>query len=70
MTSRQQIIRANKLRDIIKEHGRIHKYDLINKANMSISTYEKIKPWFEFTFPDFVRYDRTTLEWEWIVKEN
>lgn len=59
----------NKLFEIIKKHRRINKYDLMDEARISISTYEKIKPWIEHKFPNFVKYDQKTKGWLWIVEE-
>lgn len=67
MTSRSMYIHAERFKQIIKGAGRIHKYDLIEAARISLSLYEKLKPWFEYRFRDFVNYDRSTKEWEWIA---
>jgi len=66
MTTRLQFQRANHLMRIIKLHKRIHKYDLMEEAKISISTYEKIKPWLEYKFSDFIKYEKSTKEWVWI----
>ena len=63
---------ANKLLDVIKkhEHG-IHKFDLMDDPNVkiSISVYEKIKPWFEHRYVLSVRYDKKTQVWTPIKSE-
>ena len=41
----------------------------MNEAKISISTYEKIKPWLEHKFSTFVKYEKTTKEWVWLVEE-
>ena len=55
------------MKEIICERKRIHKFALINELKISLSYYEKLKPWFEYTFPDFARYDRATKEWVCIL---
>ena len=55
---------GNRIKQIIKEAGTIHKYDLIEQARISLSTYEKLKPWIEYRFSDFVSYDKTTKMWK------
>ena len=41
----------------------------MDEAKISISTYEKIKPWLEHKFSEFVKYEKTTKEWFWLVEE-
>ena len=60
---------GNKIKEIIKEAGEIHKFDLIEQARISLSTYEKLKPWIEYRFSDFVSYNRETKMWKWEVEE-
>ena len=69
MTNRFQYQRADLLKRIIRKHKRIHKYDLMEEAKISISTYEKHKPWLEYRFSDFIIYEKSTKEWVWIAKE-
>ena len=69
MTNRLQYQRADHLKRIIHLQKRIHKYDLMEEAKISISTYEKIKPWLEYKFSDFIKYEKSTKEWVWIAEE-
>lgn len=55
-------IRGNRALSIIKQ-GSIHKFDLISKLGMSLSSYEKFKPWFEHTYRETVMYDIQTKKW-------
>lgn len=41
----------------------------MDEAKISISTYEKIKPWLEHKFSTFVKYEKTTKEWFWLIEE-
>ena len=60
---------ANRMKQIIIQEKRIHKYDLINLLGISVSYYEKIKPWFEHTFSAYAKYDRETKEWKCMLDE-
>jgi len=70
MTSRSMYSRANRIKEIIKSEKTIHKYDLMDRARISMSTYEKIKPWLEYRFADFFSYDKEKKTWNWMVEEN
>ena len=59
----------NRMVDIIKSNGDIHKFDLIEKSEISLSTYEKLKPWLEHRSKEIVRYDKSTKKWISIVYE-
>ena len=60
MQSRAMHSHGNRIKEIIRAAGEIHKYKLIELAGISLSTYEKLKPWILWKFPDFVSYDRKT----------
>ena len=70
MGSRSMHQKANQMKEIIKREKRLHKYALMNELKISPSYYEKIKPWFEYTFSDFARYDRSTKEWFCTLEED
>ncbi len=63
MTTRQMYYHANRIKEIVKQHGKIHKFDLVEQARISLSSYEKLKPWIEYRFGDFVSYNKMTKEW-------
>ena len=67
MPSRAMHSHGNRIKEIIRAADEIHKYELIELAGISLSTYEKLKPWLLWRFPDFVSYDRTTMIWKWEV---
>jgi len=60
--SRMNHLRAERTIKRLQE-GPIQKYDLINFLGISISTYEKWKPWFEHTYFCWVKYDKETKRW-------
>jgi hypothetical protein len=53
---------------LIRKHGTIHKFELIRKAGMSLSVYEKISPFIKFHFED-IEYNRKTGVWSQIKEE-
>ena len=67
MSSKSMYHHAKRIMEIIERHGEIHKFDLIEEARISLSLYEKLKPWIEYKFADFVTYDKTTKKWKWIA---
>jgi len=67
MATKSMYLHANRIIEIIKLEGEIHKFDLIEQARISLSLYEKLKPWIEYRFADFVTYDKTTKKWKWIA---
>lgn len=58
-----------RVKEIIEIHGTINKWELMRKANISRSVYEKESPWWKREFLEFVEYDRKTGNWTWIVEE-
>jgi len=70
ITNKTIYIHMNNIVEIIKSEGEIHKFDLIERANISLSTYEKLKPWIEHKFAEIVRYDKSTKKWISIVYED
>lgn len=58
---------AKRFKDLVEQKGRIHKFEIMNQLGISISTYEKLKPWLEYTYFDFMKYDKDTKEWIWLI---
>jgi hypothetical protein len=56
-----------RIKQIIETEGEIHKYDLIEKTRISLSTYDKLKPWILYKFQEFVSYDKETKIWRWEI---
>jgi len=48
---------------IIQREGSIHKFDLIDKASISLSSYNQMKPYLEYRYSQYVRYDEKTGIW-------
>jgi len=70
MGSKSQFKITNKWIAIVSEFKRINKFLLIDQLGISISYYEKLKPWIEYKFPDFISYDRETKDWVWVEEKN
>ena len=54
---------AKKMNNILKETKRIHKFDLVDRLSISLSLYEKYKPWYEYHYTEYARYDKPTKNW-------
>ena len=59
----------NRLLEVIKKHKQIDKFDLIMESGISISYYEKLKPFMERIFVHNVKYDKETKKWKWIRED-
>ena len=64
MTTQKEMSRINKLTEIILKEKKISKVRLIMLSGISISYYEKLKPFLEEIYPHKARYDKTTKTWE------
>jgi len=51
------------MKDIILREGRISKVQLIMKSGISISYYEKLKPFMEEIYSHLIRYDKDSKFW-------
>lgn len=69
MTTQKEMSRINRIVEIIEKEGRISKIQLVMKSGISISYYEKLKPFIEEIYPHKVRYDRITKMWYKITSE-
>jgi len=52
--------------EILSTVGEIHKYDIIEELKISLSTYEKLKPYIEYKFSHTLSYDKPSKVWKWI----
>ena len=59
----------NRLLGLIKKHKEIDKFDLIMNSGISISYYEKLKPFMERIYAHNVQYDKETKKWRWIRED-
>lgn len=69
MTTSKEMRKINKLLEIIRREGSIGKVQLVMKSGISISYYEKLKPFLEEIYPYLVRYDKETKVWHFIKHE-
>lgn len=53
----------HRVREIIEKQRAIDKWDLMQKAGISRSVYEKEAPLWKTKFSDFVEYDRKSGMW-------
>lgn len=70
MTTRKEMSKINKMVEIIQKEGTINKVQLIMKSGISISYYDKLKPFVEELYSHKVRYDKETKIWKAIKIED
>jgi len=63
MTTYKEMRKINKLVEIIQKEKVISKVRLVMQSGISISYYEKLKPFMEELYPHKIRYDRDTKTW-------
>lgn len=69
MTTHKEMRKINRLLEIILREGTIGKVQLIMKSSISISYYDKLKPFLEEIYGHKVRYDKETKTWNAIKQE-
>ena len=69
MTTRKELSRINRLLEIIQKEGAISKIQLVMRSGISISYYEKLKPFLEEIHAYKIRYDKDTKIWHAIKQE-
>jgi hypothetical protein len=63
MTTQKEMRRINKLLEVIQKEGKIGKIRLIMQSGISISYYEKLRPFLEEIYSHKVQYDMNTKMW-------
>lgn len=63
MATKTLLRNGMKIISIIQRDGPIHKFDLMDKASISLSTYQQIKPYLEHRYGHHISYDRRTGMW-------
>lgn len=63
MATKTMLKKGSTLIGIIQREGSIHKFDLIDKASISLSSYNQMKPYIEYRYAQYVRYDEKTGIW-------
>jgi len=58
MTTRKEMSRLNEMLRIIQEEKRISKVQLVLKARIGISYFDKLRPFLMELYGDFIRYDK------------
>jgi hypothetical protein len=58
MTTRKEMSRLNEILRIIQEEKRISKVQLVLKTRISISYFDKLRPFLMELYGDFIRYDK------------
>jgi hypothetical protein len=64
MATKSLLKNANDLVRIIQREKTIHKFDLMDKASMSMSQYDKLAPYLKHRFAHLVEYDRNSKHWK------
>ena len=70
MTTQKEMSRINRIVEIIEKEGVISKVQLVMKSQISISYYEKLKPFIVEIYPYKVRYDQITKKWHKITADD
>lgn len=69
MTTRKEMSRMNKMVEIIKKEKRISKVQLVMRSGISISYYDKLRPFMAELFQHTIRYNKDDGVWESIESE-
>lgn len=70
MTTQKELSRINKMVTIIQKEQAISKVRLVMMSGISISYYEKLKPFMEEIYQHKIRYDKETKIWKLCDLEN
>jgi len=66
MTSPREMSQIRKMAQIILKAGKISKVRLVMNSGISISYYDKLKPFMEELFEDKIYYDKESKLWKTI----
>lgn len=64
MTTQKEMSKMNRMIEIIKKEKKISKVQLVMRAGISVSYYDKLKPFLEEIFTHVVKYNKETKMWE------
>jgi len=70
MTTRKEMSKMNRMVETIRKEGKISKVRLVMQSGISISYYEKLKPFVEELFADSIRYNKDERMWEAIESKS
>ena len=69
MTTQKEMSRINRLVETIQKNGPISNIGLVMKSGISISYFEKLRPYLKEIYNHKVRYDKETKTWRSITQE-
>lgn len=69
MTTQKEMTRINEMVQIIERNGVISKVQLVMQSRISISYYDKLKPYMEEVFSHKIRYDKESKTWHAIKQD-
>jgi len=69
MTTQREMSKINRMVEMIQKEGVISKVRLIMNSSISISYYEKLKPFMEELYHHKVQYDKSMRVWRAINQE-
>ena len=70
MTTQKEMSRINRMVQIIQKEGTISKVQLVMRSGISISYYEKLRPFLEEIYPHKIQYDKFTKSWRAVKPED
>lgn len=68
MTTSKEMSRLNEMLRIIQQEGRINKVQLVMKTRISVSYFDKLRPFLMEIYGNFIRYDKDTKEFVSLTK--
>ena len=68
LTSQREMSKINKMVQIILKEKVISKVQLIMRSGISISYYEKLKPFMEELYENIIQYDKELKLWKSLEK--
>lgn len=69
MTTQKEMSKINKMVELIQKEKTISKVQLVMRSGISISYYDKLKPFMEELYSHRIRYDKDTKAWNAITIE-
>jgi hypothetical protein len=70
MTTQKEMTRINEMVQIIERNGIISKVQLVMQSRISISYYDKLKPYMEEIYNHKVRYDKESKTWHAVEQDH
>ena len=70
MTSQRELSKINKMVKIIEDEKVISKVQLIMRSGLSISYFDKLKPFMEEIYSHKIKYDKSEKVWRVIERSD